>query len=122
MNNYGKATEDYLEAILILQNKNSLVKAIDLANYFEYKRSTISVAVKNMKAAKLITVDESHYIILTQKGLNIAKKTYEKHMFFKNMLLEAGVHPDIAEDTACRMEHDISDTSFNLLKKMKYHF
>ncbi len=122
MNNYGKATEDYLEAILILQNKNSLVKAIDLANYFEYKRSTISVAVKNMKAAKLITVDESHYIILTQKGLNIAKKTYEKHMFFKNMLLEAGVHPNIAEDTACRMEHDISDTSFNLLKKMKYHF
>ena len=122
MYNYGKATEDYLEAILILQNKNSNVKAIDLANYFEYKRSTISVAVKNMKAAKLITVDESHYIILTQKGLNIAKKTYEKHMFFKNMLLEAGVHPNIAEDTACRMEHDISDTSFNLLKKMKYHF
>ena len=122
MNNYGKVTEDYLEAILILQNKNSLVKAIDLANYFEYKRSTISVAIKNMKAAKLITVDESHYIILTQKGLNIAKKTYEKHMFFKNMLLEAGVQPNIAEDTACRMEHDISDTSFNLLKKMKYHF
>lgn len=122
MNTYGKSTEDYLEAILILQNKNSLVKAIDLANYFEYKRSTISVAIKNMKTAQLITVDESNYITLTGKGMAVAKKTYEKHMFFKNMLLEAGIHPNIAEDTACRMEHDISDTSFNLLKKIKYHF
>ena len=117
-----ESAEDYLEAIYILGNRNQAVRAIDLANYFEYKRSSVSTAVKNMKNNNLIILDENRNISLTPKGMGVAKKTYEKHIFFKTMLLEAGVAPDIAEKTACKIEHDISDASFNLLKKMKYTF
>lgn len=119
---YGQSTEDYLEAIYILSKNNSGLRAVALSDYFEYKRSSVSVAVKNMHTAGLIYFDEGKHIKLTPKGLYIAKKTYEKHLFFKEMLLEAGVAPEIAEATACPIEHDISDSAFNMLRKMEYRF
>ena len=109
--------EDYLEAVLILQKKQGMVRSIDLARYMGFSKPSISHAVGVLKNGGFLTVDEDGFLHLTAIGREIAEKIYERHLFFTEQLVAAGVDLETAEQEACRMEHAISDTSFQKLKE-----
>ena len=109
--------EDYLEAVLILQKKQGMVRSIDLARYMGFSKPSISHAVGVLKNGGFLTVDEDGFLHLTAIGREIAEKIYERHLFFTEQLVAAGVDLETAEQEACRMEHAISDTSFRKLKE-----
>lgn len=110
-----ESLENYLEAILML-SENGPVRSIDIANKMNFARPSVSIAIKNLKEKDLINVDDKGIITLTNSGLEIAESTYEKHRFFTNLLITVGVDPTIAQDDACRMEHQLSDESYQKLK------
>ena len=111
--------EDYLEAILILQKqmRESAVRSIDLARHMGFSKPSISHAVGVLRDGGFLTMDKDSFLHLTEKGREIAEKIYERHQFFTEQLIAAGVDKVIAEQDACRIEHAISDTSFEKLKK-----
>lgn len=109
--------EDYLESILILKNKNGYVRSIDLARFMNYSKPSISQAVSLLRDGGFVDVDEHGHLLLTDVGLEIAQKIYERHIFFKEKLISIGVDPDTAEEEACRIEHVISDDTFDKLKE-----
>ena len=109
--------EDYLEAVLILQNKQGMVRSVDLARHMGFSKPSISHAVGVLKNGGFLTVDEDGFLHLTAIGREIAEKIYERHLFFTEQLVAAGVDLETAEQEACRMEHAISDTSFQKLKE-----
>lgn len=111
------AKEDYLKAILILEKKKGMVRSIDIAGYMGVSKPSVSHAVSNLKNAGLLAMDENFYLHLTKEGREIAEQTYEKHCFFTALLVRAGVDLMDAKYDACRMEHTISETSFQLLKE-----
>ena len=104
--------EDYLEAILMLQKKNGMVRSIDLARHMGFSKPSISHAVGVLKNGGFLTVDDDGFLHLTAIGREVAEKIYERHQFFTEQLVVAGVDLETAEQEACRMEHAISDTSF----------
>ena len=108
--------EDYLEAILILKQKSGTVRPIDIARRFGYSRPSVSRAVAALRADGLLRPDTGNDLELTEKGLRLAQKVYERQCFFTQRLTEAGVDPKTAEQDACRIEHAISDESFEKLK------
>ena len=110
--------EDYLEAVLILQKKQGMVRSVDLARHMGFSKPSISHAVGVLKNGGFLTVDEDGFLHLTAIGREIAEKIYERHLFFTEQLVAAGVDLETAEQEACRMEHAISDTSFQKLKEM----
>lgn len=112
-----ESAENYLEAIFVLGNKNGKVRAADICNYFSFSRPTVSAAVKQFKADGYISVDEKNLITLTDEGLAIAKKVYEKHQTIAKILMSVGVKDETAYADACKIEHDLSDESFYALKK-----
>lgn len=114
--NIHKSGEDYLEAILMLGKRNGNVRSIDIANELNYKKSSVSVAMKNLRADHYIEVNESGYITLTDKGIAVAQKIYERHTLLTDFLVSLGVPENIAAKDACKMEHDISPESFAALK------
>ena len=109
--------EDYLEAVLILQKKQGMVRSIDLARHMGFSKPSISHAVGVLKNGGFLTVDEDGFLHLTATGWEIAEKIYERHQFFTEQLIAAGVDRETAEQDACRIEHVISDTSFQKLKE-----
>ena len=109
--------EDYLEAVLILQQKQGMVRSIDLARHMGFSKPSISHAVGILKNGGFLTVDEDGFLHLTVIGQEIAEKIYERHLFFTEQLVAAGVDQETAEQEACRMKHAISDTSFRKLKE-----
>ena len=109
--------EDYLEAVLILQKKQGMVRSIDLARYMGFSKPSISHAVGVLKNGGFLTVDDDGFLHLTVIGREIAEKIYERHLFFMEQLIAAGVDPRTAEADACRIEHIISDESFDRLKE-----
>ena len=109
--------EDYLEAVLILQKKQGMVRSIDLARYMGFSKPSISHAVGVLKNGGFLTVDDDGFLHLTAIGREIAEKIYERHLFFMEQLIAAGVDPKTAEADACRIEHIISDESFDRLKE-----
>lgn len=109
--------EDYLEAILIIKNKKGYVRSIDVAGYMNYSKPSVSHAVSILRDGGFVDVDESGYLNLTSSGSEIAEKIYERHIFFKENLMKAGVDEKTAEEEACRIEHDISEDSFNKIKQ-----
>ena len=109
--------EDYLEAVLILQKKQDMVRSIDLARHMGFSKPSISHAVGVLKNGGFLTVDDDGFLHLTVIGREIAEKIYERHLFFTEQLVAAGVDLETAEQEACRMEHAISDTSFQKLKE-----
>ena len=111
------AKEDYLKAILILEKKKGMVRSVDIAGYMGVSKPSVSHAVSNLKSAGLLTKDENFYLHLTEEGREIAEQTYEKHCFFTELLVRAGVDLMHAKYDACRMEHTISETRFQLLKE-----
>lgn len=108
--------EDYLEAVLILQKKKGTVRSVDVARYLEVSKPSVCHAVATLRDGGFLTIDEDYSLHLTDVGRDVAEQTYEKHRFFTERLIEAGVNPDTAERDACRIEHVISDESFRCLK------
>lgn len=108
--------EDYSEAVLILQKKQGMVRSVDLARYMGFSKPSISHAVGVLKNGGFLTVDGDGFLHLTDIGREVAEQIYEKHRFFTDRLIEAGVDPVTAEKDACRMEHVISQESFERLR------
>ena len=109
--------EDYLEAVLVLQRKQGMVRSVDLARHMGFSKPSISHAVGVLKNGGFLIVDDDGFLHLTVIGREIAEKIYERHLFFMEQLIAAGVDPKTAEADACRIEHIISDESFDRLKE-----
>ena len=116
MNIYESA-EDYLERILILQERNKEVRSIDIAHDMGFSKPSISVAMKKLKEAGLIKIDKNGFITLTKEGHVIADKVYERHCVLKQTLINIGVSPEQAEKDACKVEHVISEETFDAIKE-----
>ncbi len=112
-----KSGEDYLERILMLQEKIENVRAIDIAESMQYSRASVSIALKKLKVDGLIFVDTDGSITLTDAGKNTAKAVYEKHKYVTSFLIYIGVSPEVALEDACKLEHDLSIESFEKLKE-----
>ena len=108
--------EDYLEAVLVLQRKLGMVRSVDVARHMGVSKPSVCHAVATLKEGGFLTMDEDSFLHLTDVGREVAEKTYEKHCFFTRLLVDAGVEPKAAEQDACRMEHAISDDSFQKIK------
>ncbi|MFQ7436195.1 MAG: metal-dependent transcriptional regulator [Ruminococcus sp.] len=114
-----ESAENYLETILILSQRKGKgeVRSIDIVNELEFSKPSVSVAMKNLRENGYITVDKDGYIRLTDKGLEIAEKMYERHTLLSRWLIKLGVDEKVAVEDACRMEHVISAESFAAIKK-----
>ena len=108
--------EDYLETILVLQKKLGMVRSVDVARHMEVSKPSVCHAVATLRDGGFLTMDEDHFIHLSNVGRKVAEKIYERHCFFTEQLIAAGVDPEIAEADACRMEHVISSESFEKMK------
>ena len=111
-----ESAENYLETILMLGQKKGNVRSIDIAHELEYKKPSVSVAMKNLRENGYIRVDDSGFITLTDAGRQIAETMYERHLLLSRWLMELGVNEKTAVEDACKMEHDISKESFEAIK------
>ena len=109
--------EMYLETILILSQKMKLVRAIDVGEYMGYSKPSVSRALSNLREGGYVAVDSNGSLSLTESGLDIAAKIYERHQLLTDFLVQIGVPEEVAAKDACKMEHDISDETFNAIKK-----
>lgn len=112
-----ESMEDYLETILLLQKKNGNVRSIDIANELGFTKASVSVAMKSLREKDYISMAETGYITLTQTGQKRAENVYERHTILSNCLIRLGVSKEVAMEDACRIEHDISEETFQALKK-----
>ena len=110
------SNEDYLETILQLEKKKDTVRSIDIVEVTGFTKPSVSGAMKNLRTNGYIIMEEDHSIHLTDEGRKIAENVYERHQFFKEWLIEIGVNPETAEHDACKIEHAISEESFQKLK------
>ena len=108
--------EDYLEAVLVLQKEKGMVRSVDVARHLEITKPSVCHAVATLRDGGFLTMDSDYFLHLTDVGRKVAEQIYEKHRFFTERLIEAGVDPETAERDACRIEHVISDESFRRLK------
>jgi len=115
--NVTEAVENYLEAILVLSQRQTEVRATDICAHMGYSRPTVSIAVKGMKGNDLIQVDDHNLITLTEKGRRIAAAIYERHTVLASALMHLGVDKETAFSDACKMEHDISEATFTCIKQ-----
>ena len=114
--NKKESREDYLEAILQLKESNQVVRSIDVANHLGFSRPSVSIAMKKLNADGLISLGDKGELILTKKGEEIAKKTFEKHEFLTSWLEKIGVNNVKAEEIACEIEHSIDEETFDKMK------
>ena len=108
--------EDYLEAILVLQKQKGMVRSVDMARHMGVSKPSMCHAVATLKNGGFLTMDDGFFLHLTNIGREVAEQIYEKHRFFTERLIAAGVDPETAEADACRIEHVISEESFRRLK------
>ncbi|MBS6800149.1 MAG: metal-dependent transcriptional regulator [Firmicutes bacterium] len=111
------AMEDYLEAILMIKQQHDYVRCVDVAEQLEVKKPSVSRAVKELTKSGHLVKNADGTLSLTELGLQLAEQVYEKHLFFTERLIAAGVDPQIAEQDACGIEHAVSAESFQKLKK-----
>ncbi len=109
--------EMYLEAILVLSKKNGFVRSIDVSEYLGYSKPSVSRAMGLLRQGEYIVVESDGAITLTDSGREIAEKIYERHTFLTSLLVKLGVSEEIAAADACRLEHAISDESFQAIKR-----
>lgn len=114
---HNRSSEDYLETILILSQKLPVVRSVDIATELNFSKPSVSVAMKHLREDDCIVVSQAGFITLTEKGMQIATSVYERHQVLSNWLISLGVDPVIASEDACEMEHQISDESFQAMKK-----
>lgn len=115
--NSNESSENYLETILMLSKTLPVVRGVDIANHLGFKKSSVSVAMKNLRENGYIKMDENGYITLTPKGSQIAETMYERHTLLTDWLIFLGVDQKTAVEDACRVEHVISAQSFQAIKK-----
>lgn len=113
----NESSENYLETILILSKSLPVVRSVDIATELGFKKSSVSIAMKNLREKNYITVSDAGFIALTPSGKEIAEMIYERHELFTNWLISLGVNEATAAEDACKMEHVISKESFNAIKK-----
>lgn len=111
-----ESAENYLETILMLHKKNGCVRSIDIANEMGFSKPSVSEQMKKFRENELIVVDSGGYITLTDKGRNIAESVYEKHEMIAEILIQLGVEKETAYQDSCRIEHVLSDETFECLK------
>lgn len=115
--NIHESAENYMETILILSKALPVVRSVDIANELGFKKSSVSVAMKNLRENGFITVTDAGFIYLTDAGADIASKIYERHQFFSEWLTKLGVDGKTATEDACKMEHYMSAESFAAIKQ-----
>lgn len=108
--------QNYLETIYIISLEKQNVRAIDVCNYLKFSRPTVSIALKQLETEKYIKLKDNE-ISLTKKGINVAKKMYERHVYIAKVLISLGVSKKQAYEDSCLVEHDLSEESFNAIKK-----
>lgn len=113
----SESAENYLETILILSKSKPVVRSVDIAEELGFKKSSVSVAMKNLREKKHITVTKEGFIYLTESGKEIADMIYERHELLSAWLIRLGVDPKVATEDACRIEHVISKESFEAIKQ-----
>lgn len=115
--NSHESSENYLETILVLSKQLPHVRSVDIANALGFKKSSISVAMRNLRNTNHIIMDESGFITLTEEGRQIAEMIYERHRLFRAWLITLGVDEKTATEDACRLEHAVSKESFSAIKR-----
>ena len=113
----NESAENYLETILVLSQKKPVVRGVDIAEELGFKKSSVSVAMKNLRENGYIHMDDQGHITLTQTGQDIADKMYERHIMLSNWLIYLGVDEKTAVEDACKIEHVLSSQSFQAIKK-----
>ncbi|MCI8443153.1 MAG: metal-dependent transcriptional regulator [Provencibacterium sp.] len=112
-----ESAENYLEAILVLQQKNGAVRSIDVAQHMNFTKPSVSRAMSLFRQNGYVTMDRDGFIELTVSGREIAERIYERHRLLTDWLIHLGVSPETAAEDACRIEHDISRETFDCLKE-----
>ena len=114
-----ESAEDYLERILILEEErgNNDIRAVDIAKSFSYSKPSVSIAMKKLENGGYVELGPKQQLILTQKGREIAEKMYERHKILSKIFIDLGVDPETALRDACKIEHDLSEETFEAIKK-----
>ena len=115
--NIQESGEMYLETILVLNEKNPNVRSIDVCEYMGFSKPSVSRAIGLLKNGGYVKVDKDGYLTLTEAGAKIAHKMYARHKFLTEFLIKLGVQEEIASDDACKIEHHLSDESFEAIKR-----
>ncbi|MBQ7488382.1 MAG: metal-dependent transcriptional regulator [Clostridia bacterium] len=115
-----EAVENYLETIYILSLSKSEIHAIDICNHLGYSRPTVSIVLRQLRDKNYVTVNSDNHIYLTKSGLEIARRIYERHVILTKLLISLGVPGDLAQEDACKIEHDLSDETFAAIKQHYY--
>lgn len=115
-NSTTESSENYLETILMLSKRLPVVRSVDIANELDFKKSSVSIAMKNLREKDYITVTDAGFIYLTDAGRRIAEMIYERHEFLSAWLVSLGVDEETATEDACKIEHVISKDSFEAIK------
>lgn len=110
-----KSAEDYLEMILMLGEQKGYVRSVDIATSLSVSKPSVSVAMKHLREAGYITMDKDNYIALTEAGMEIARRIYDRHKALTEILVRIGVDPDTAQKDACKIEHDISPETYEAI-------
>ncbi len=113
----SEAIENYLETIYILSQQQNEVHAIDICSYLSYSRPTVSIVLRQMREHGLVTVNEDNHIFLTEEGHRIASRIFERHQVLTLLLTQLGVSHETAVRDACKIEHDLSDETFEAIKR-----
>ncbi len=111
--------EMYLETIHVLSKKSGSVRSVDVGEYMGYSKPSVSRAIGLLKSGGYVNVDDSGALTLTEAGLEVAEKIYERHTIITEFLMSLGVTPETAAEDACKIEHDISDEAFEAIKNFK---
>lgn len=112
-----KSSEDYLETMLILKEKHGYIRSIDVAEHLGVTKPSVSYATKRLRESGYITMDESGLISLTEMGLEVAARMYTRHKLLSEFLMRLGVDEATAREDACRLEHDLSEASFEAIRR-----
>ena len=112
-----ESAENYLEAILMVRQEKGVVRAIDIVNKLGFSKPSVSVAMKNLETNEFITRDKDGFIRLTESGEEIAEMIYERHNLLTDIFVRIGVDPETAREDACKVEHDLSEDSFECIKQ-----
>lgn len=115
--NLQESGQMYLETILILSKKSTNVRSIDVCEYMGFSKPSVSRAIGLLKSGGYVTVDADGYISLTEAGAEVAKKMYDRHTLLTSFLISLGVSEELASADACKIEHHISDESFDAIRK-----
>ena len=112
-----ESAENYLEAILMVRQEKGVVRAIDIVNKLGFSKPSVSVAMKNLETNEFINRDKDGFIHLTESGEEIAQMIYERHNLLTDIFVRIGVDPETAREDACKVEHDLSEDTFECIKK-----